>query len=107
MIQDIRTDNKISGQTFKIDGTGIAVHDFWSVIVNIKELEFNENKFRVLIVYKIQDHFVLDIPDVNGGKNFELLSLSRSWFLLQRYEKYAYKPFITEMNFDYIIEGEF
>ncbi|WP_371929445.1 DUF3289 family protein [Photobacterium sp. CCB-ST2H9] len=37
---------------------------------------------------------------------FELLSLFRSWLLLQRYEKYAYKPFITEMNFDYVIEGK-
>ncbi|MEI8594048.1 DUF3289 family protein [Photobacterium sp. Hal280] len=98
---------KFSGYGSWGNGTGIAVHDVWSVIVKVKELEFNGNQFRGIIEYKIQDHFGLDKPDVNGGKNFELLSLFRSWFLLQRYEKYAYKPFITEMNFDYIIEGEF
>ncbi|WP_371929446.1 DUF3289 family protein [Photobacterium sp. CCB-ST2H9] len=77
-----------------------------SVIVKLKELGFNKNRFRGVITYKIQDHFGLDIPDVNGGKHFELLSEFRSWFLLQRYEKYAYKAFITQINFDYIIEGE-
>lgn len=36
---------------------------------------------------------------MNGDKPFELISGFRSWYLLQHYKEYAYKPFITKMDF--------
>lgn len=91
----------------RLNGLGIAVHDIYAARVELTELEFKGREYRGKLVYKIQDHFGLDVPDVNGGKWFEFISIFRSWFLLQRYEKYNFKPFITEMNFTMDIKGTF
>ncbi|HIF9518966.1 TPA: DUF3289 family protein, partial [Photobacterium damselae] len=56
--------------------------------------------------YEIQDHFGLDAPDVNHNagdglfKQYEYLDGFRSWYLLQHYVGYNYKPFITEIRFE-------
>lgn len=88
------------------NGLGIAVHDIYAAKVELQELEYKGRQYRGKLVYKIQDHFGLDVPDVND-KWFEFLAVFRSWFLLQRYEGYNFKPFITEMNFTIDIEGTF
>ncbi|EAZ7462422.1 DUF3289 family protein, partial [Salmonella enterica] len=54
--------------------------------------------------FRIQDHFGLDIADVNG-KWFEYSQWFCSWFILQRYKVYDYKPFINEANFSCVITG--
>lgn len=90
-----------------VNGLGIAVHDVYAVRVELTELEYKGREFRGKLTYKVQDHFGLDDLDVNGGKKFEYLAPFRSWFLLQRYNRYAYKPFITEMNFTADIKGSF
>lgn len=90
-----------------VNGLGIAVHDVYAVRVELTELEYKEREFRGIVTYKVQDHFGLDELDVNGGKKFEYLAPFRSWFLLQRYNRYGYKPFITEMNFTADIKGSF
>ena len=90
-----------------VNGLGIAVHDVYAVRVELTELEYKGREFRGILTYKVQDHFGLDDLDVNGGKKFEYLAPFRSWFLLQRYNRYAYKPFITEMNFTTDIKGVF
>lgn len=83
-----------------LNGLGAAVHDVYAVQVTLTKLEFKGQELRGTLSYKVQDHFGLDRPDVDG-KGFENLIPYRSWFLLQRYEKYGYKPFISEMSFDY------
>ncbi|WP_339009603.1 type VI secretion system PAAR protein [Aeromonas popoffii] len=90
-----------------VNGLGIAVHDVYAVKVELTELEYKGREFRGILTYQVQDHFGLDDLDVNGGKRFEYLAPFRSWFLLQRYNRYAYKPFITEMNFTADIKGSF
>lgn len=90
-----------------VNGLGIAVHDVYAVRVELTKLEFKDREFRGVLTYKVQDHFGLDDLDVDGGKKFEYLAPFRSWFLLQRYSRYAYKPFITEMNFTAEIKGSF
>lgn len=65
---------------------------------------FQRKNFTACETFKIQDHFELDIADVNG-KIFELSSWFCSWFILQRYKPYGYKPFINETNFSIRIEG--
>lgn len=98
---------KFADDTDAINGLGIAVHDVHALKVDLVDLEYKGNQFRGTLRYKAQDHFGLDKADVNGGKLFEFAPPFRSWFLLQRYEKYAFKPFINEMNFDLKIEGTF
>lgn len=83
-----------------LNGLGAAVHDVYAVQVTLTKLEFKGKELRGILSYKVQDHFGLDRPDVDG-KGFENLIPYRSWFLLQRYDKYGYKPFISEMSFDY------
>ncbi|WP_172956244.1 PAAR domain-containing protein [Aeromonas sobria] len=81
------------------NGMGMAVHDIYAMKVTLVSLEYRGNEIRGELVYKIQDHFGLDIPDVND-KVFSMFPPFRSWFLLQRYKDLDYKPFITEMNFE-------
>ncbi|MGL6419388.1 DUF3289 family protein [Aeromonas allosaccharophila] len=58
------------------------------------------------------DHFGLDLRDVgpdptNGHiKEYSLLSVFRSWFIVQHLDIYAYKPFITVMEMNCPIQGE-
>ncbi|QGU17603.1 DUF3289 family protein [Leclercia sp. 119287] len=57
-----------------------------------------------LLTLIIQDHFGLDIADVNR-EIFELSSWFCSWFIFQRHKPYGHKPFINEANFSIRIEG--
>ncbi|CAJ1854907.1 hypothetical protein HLBENOHH_02458 [Aeromonas dhakensis] len=98
---------KFDDRRDRFNGLGIAVHDIFAAKVELTELEFKDRQYRGKLSYQIQDHFGLDELDVNGGKGFEFFTAFRSWFLLQRYKGYDYKPFITEMVFDIPIEGTF
>lgn len=94
------------------NGLGITIHDTYSTKIYLDELDildsntndFRRKKFTGILTFQIQDHFGLDIADVNG-KIFELSSWFCSWFILQRYKPYGYKPFINEANFSIRIEG--
>ncbi|CAM3611540.1 DUF3289 family protein [Vibrio aquimaris] len=86
------------------DGTVLNVHGIWSMRVYVEQLEYKGSQIRGLFKYEVQDHFGLDKKDINnnpmnGDKPFELISGFRSWYLLQHYKEYAYKPFITKMDF--------
>ncbi|WP_318466783.1 PAAR domain-containing protein [Photobacterium leiognathi] len=91
------------------NGGVISVHGVWAVEVYVEKLEYLGDEIRGVFRYKIQDHFGLDTKDIdhnnfddnpkNDGKPFELINGFRSWYLLQHYKKYAYKPFITNMEF--------
>lgn len=91
------------------NGLGITVHGIWSLQLSLKKLDIDiiNRIFSGEIAFKAQDHFGLNVDDVNGGKYVEFLRIFRSWFLLQRYDKFGYKPFITEMNHIRKISGSF
>lgn len=94
------------------NGLGITIHDTYSTKIYLDDFEVMETEtrglrrksFKARLTFKIQDHFGLDIGDVNG-KVFELSSWFCSWFILQRYKPYGYKPFINESNFSIWIDG--
>ncbi|WP_130835490.1 DUF3289 family protein [[Erwinia] mediterraneensis] len=65
---------------------------------------FYGNKYLTTIHYKGQDHFGLDEKDIMTPK-FHDLSFFRIWFLLQRWEKFGYKPFLTNMEITVTING--
>jgi uncharacterized protein (TIGR03034 family) len=94
------------------NGLGITIHDTYSTKIYLDDFEiietytrgFRRKSFKARLTFQIQDHFGLDIADVNG-KFFELTSWFCSWFILQRYKFYGYKPFINESNFSIWIDG--
>lgn len=86
------------------NGLGITIHDTYATRIYLNSVDVNDRKFKAEISFEIQDHFGLDVADVNG-KGFEDLPWFCSWFILQRYKEYGYMPFINEANFTIVIEG--
>ncbi|GLT19922.1 hypothetical protein GCM10007938_37050 [Vibrio zhanjiangensis] len=91
------------------DGTVLTIHGIWSMRVYVENLEYKGNQIRGTFKYEIQDHFGLDVRDIdhnsfdgikeNDGKPYEWLEGFRSWYLLQHFKEYGYQPFITKMDF--------
>lgn len=86
------------------NGMGITVHDTYATQITLKELTITDGKYKALVNYKVQDHFGLDKTDISNIK-FRNLRFFRIWFVLQRWEKFGFKPFITEMNSDIYFYG--
>lgn len=85
------------------NGTVLSVHDIWSMCVYVEQLECKGRQVRGVFKYEIQDHFGLDTNDINhvlsDMKPYELLDGFRSWYLLQHFDGYGFKPFITKIDF--------
>ena len=47
---------------------GITVHDTWATHITIKSLQVDNERYRAVVHYKIQDHFGLDVDDVSKLK---------------------------------------
>ena len=89
----------------RINGLGITVHDTAATHITLQSLDITGDTFRATLHYRIQDHFGLDDVDVRHPL-YHQFRLFRIWFVLQRWEEYDYKPFITEMNATVTIEGQ-
>ncbi|MDU4288093.1 YPO3983 family protein, partial [Mixta calida] len=88
-----------------INGMGITVYDTWSTHITLKSLFIDNNRYRAQVHYKVQDHFGLDSNDILKSK-FNLFRFFRIWFVLQRYHRFGFKPFITHMEATVEISGE-
>ncbi|EHD9855073.1 DUF3289 family protein [Salmonella enterica] len=86
------------------NGLGITIHDTYATKIYLDYIDIKDNSFEASLSFRIQDHFGLDVADVNG-KWFEYSQWYCSWFILQRYKVYDYKPFINEANFSCVITG--
>ncbi|MEN4930061.1 DUF3289 family protein [Erwinia billingiae] len=86
------------------NGLGITIHDTYATMIYLDYVDISNGRYYLQLTFKIQDHFGLDLGDVNG-KWFEYSPWFCSWFILQRYEEYGYKPFINESKFSVLIEG--
>ncbi|NEG64445.1 DUF3289 family protein [Pantoea agglomerans] len=86
------------------NGMGIAVHDTWATYITIKSLHIDNNRYRAVVHYKVQDHFGLDSDDILKTK-FSQLHFFRIWFVLQRYNLFGFKPFMTNMEATVEISG--
>lgn len=78
------------------NGMGITVHDIFAAQLILEKLVIKENKFNAVIRYNIQDHFGLDNDDILKA-HFHQFRFFRIWFVLQRYERFACRPFMTNM----------
>lgn len=86
------------------NGLVIAVHDTWATHITLESLEVDGDSYRAKVHYRVQDHFGLDEADIINPVYREF-RIFRLWFALQRWDKYGYKPFITEMNTTVEISG--
>ncbi|THB85257.1 DUF3289 family protein [Pantoea allii] len=89
----------------KFNGMGITVHDTWATHITIKSLQVDNDRYRAVVHYKVQDHFGLDVDDISKFK-FNQFRFFRIWFVLQRYNHFGFKPFMTNMEAIIEITGD-
>lgn len=83
---------------------GITVHDIHATHLTIKSLQVKNDNYRAIVNYRVQDHFGLDNNDIMKWQ-FHHFRFFRIWFVLQRYNQFAYKPFMTDMEATVEIAG--
>ena len=88
----------------RINGLGITVHDVYATRIDLLNLDVSDNQWRARIKYMGQDHFGLDIDDISRGK-YRQFQFFKIWFILQRYHKLGFRPFLTNMEAIINIEG--
>ncbi|MBT0723952.1 DUF3289 family protein [Rosenbergiella sp. S61] len=87
------------------NGMGITVHDTWATHITLKSLQVDHDRYRAVVHYKVQDHFGLDVDDISKFK-FNQFRFFRIWFVLQRYNQFGFKPFMTNMEATIKITGD-
>ncbi|ARJ42711.1 hypothetical protein B1H58_12215 [Pantoea alhagi] len=87
------------------NGMGITVHDTWATHITIKSLQIDNNRYHAVLHYKVQDHFGLDVDDISKFK-FNQFRFFRIWFVLQRFNQFSFKPFMTNIEATIEISGE-
>ncbi|GLR08887.1 hypothetical protein COO59_15450 [Mixta theicola] len=78
------------------NGMGITVHDTWATHITIRSLHIDNKCYRAVVHYKVQDHFGLDSSDILKF-SFSQFRFFRIWFVLQRYNQFGFRPFMTNM----------
>ncbi|MEW5289078.1 DUF3289 family protein [Erwinia papayae] len=89
----------------KINGMGITVHDVHATRIDILSLDVNEKGWKASVRFTAQDHFGLDAEDIRKQK-FNQFQFFRIWFVLQRFNKFGFRPFLTNMKAVINIGGE-
>ena len=79
------------------NGMGITVHDIWATHITIQSLRIDNDRYRAVVHYKVQDHFGLDVDDISTFK-FNQFRFFRIWFVLQRYNQFSFRPFMINME---------
>ncbi|ARJ41620.1 hypothetical protein B1H58_06045 [Pantoea alhagi] len=89
----------------KINGLGITVHDVYATRINLLSLEISKKGWCAQIKYSGQDHFGLDVNDIQKVK-FNQFQFFRIWFILQRFDQFGFRPFLTNMEATITLEGK-
>ncbi|MCU5773711.1 DUF3289 family protein [Erwiniaceae bacterium BAC15a-03b] len=89
----------------KYNGLSVSIHDVFATQITIESLYIDGARFRAKVHYKGQDHFGLDNQDIMNLR-FHHIPVFRIWFVLQRWEKFGYRPFMTNMSATLDITGE-
>jgi uncharacterized protein (TIGR03034 family) len=88
----------------KINGLSITVHDIHAKRIDIKSLKITRAGWRAELLYTAQDHFGLDVEDIHKQK-FHQFHFFRIWFVLQRFNRFGFCPFMTNMEATIDIQG--
>jgi conserved hypothetical protein len=81
----------------RFNGMGIAVHDIYFqriVLLNFKKYQIG---WEADILFEAQDHFGLGREDITK-KLYQNFRYFRIWFVLQRYNCFSFKPFVTNFS---------
>ena len=78
-------------------GLKISVNDIHAMKIELRKLTINSQGFSGELHFTAQDHFGLDSDDVRKWAN-RYQRIFGIWFVLQRYERFAFKPFFTNMK---------
>ena len=95
-----------------LNGLTMAINGIWAGKAEITKFERAGGFYKGTVKITFYDHFGLDLPDIGPDPNtgevkpYGLLPGFRSWFILQHLETLAYKPFVTVVELDYPIQGE-
>ena len=95
---------KFNGVLDRINSLGITVHDVWATHIFLDYFEIKNNSYYASIRFKFQDHFGLDTTDISNTfyRNFRIF---RIWFILQHWERYGFRPFLTDIHLVVNING--
>lgn len=88
----------------KINGLGITIHDVYATRIDLLSLEISKKSWRAQVRYSGQDHFGLDVNDIKNIK-FSQFQFFRIWFILQRFDQFGFRPFLTNMEAIVEIQG--
>lgn len=86
------------------NGLGITIHDTFATQITLNSLSISGQEYSAHINYKVQDHFGLDKSDIFSSE-YSAFRFFRIWFVLQRWEQFGFKPFVTEMEATVNISG--
>lgn len=75
------------------NGLGMSIHDIYATKIQLTKLDITESGYVAKVTFTGQDHFGLDKTDIMNMK-FHYFRAFRIWFVLQRWEKFAFKPFL-------------
>lgn len=83
-------------------GLTFAINDTWAYDITLRHFVDRGSTYTATIEVTLYDHFGLDINDVTitSSRHYAILCGFRSWFVLQHWNRMAYKPFITTMEFE-------
>ncbi|MCU5774650.1 DUF3289 family protein [Erwiniaceae bacterium BAC15a-03b] len=86
------------------NGLGITIHDIHAQEITVNSLDVGNSLWRAKVSFKAQDHFGLDKSDISKPlfRNFRFF---RIWFVLQRYERFGFQPFMNDFSTEVEIEG--
>ena len=100
-----------------LHGLGITVHDLYGNRIEVTSFSVNGNHYTANLHYVMYDIYGLDKSDLTDkylkvkdkGLAFGLIDGFRAWYILQHWDIYdgKYKPFISFMEFDRVVEGDF
>ncbi|MGP2463581.1 DUF3289 family protein [Pantoea ananatis] len=86
------------------NGLGMSIHDIYATKIQLTKLDITESGYVAKVTFTGQDHFGLDKTDIMNMK-FHYIRAFRIWFVLQRWEKFAFKPFFTNMKAEFEISS--
>lgn len=95
-----------------LNGLTMAINGIWAGKAEITQFQRAGGSYRGTLKITFYDHFGLDLPDVGpdpstgATKPYGLLPGFRSWFILQHLDTLAYRPFVTVVELNYPIQGE-
>ena len=110
-IWDVRTEisrtilPKFNDFEDRFNGMGITVHDIYFqriVMLNFRRYQIG---WEAEILVEAQDHFGLGREDITK-KLYQNFRFFRIWFVLQRYNCFSFKPFLTNFNASVKLTGQ-